>query len=71
MKTTSSGTTQRTRALGNAFIAIGGVTAVLLLAGIAGLAWAWISAAKPGPGLACTAEMGREAKMECLREHGQ
>jgi hypothetical protein len=38
MKTTSSGTTQRTRALGNAFIAIGGVTAVLLLAGLA-LAW--------------------------------
>jgi hypothetical protein len=62
MKTTSSGVG---RLFGTAFIAIGGVTAVLLLAG---LAWAWISAA-PAP--ACTAEMGREAKMECLREKGQ
>jgi hypothetical protein len=67
MKTTSSGTDSRTRALGNAFIAIGGAAALLLLAG---LAWAWISA-KPGPGSACTAEMGREAKMECLQQHGR
>jgi hypothetical protein len=61
MKTTSSGVD---RLFGNTFFVIG-VTALILLAGLTALAW--IHAVKP----ACTAEMGRDAKMECLREHGQ